>query len=73
MKTIKTIMDRAAEINNMKVDRYEQKVSTYLGGHPQELNYATNARPVAPPEKLKLLLDSQADPEKAATMKSHFE
>ena len=73
MKTIQSIMDRAAAINNAKINRYEEKVDKYLGGHPQELNYATNARPVAAPDKLKLLLESQADPSKADAMRTYFD
>jgi hypothetical protein len=73
MKTIQTIMDRAAEINHMKINRYEEQVDKYLGGHPQELRYTTNARPTAPADHLKLLIDSQQDPDKASSTKAYFD
>ena len=48
-------------------------VHQYLAGHPQELNYATNPRPTAPPDKIKLLVDSQQDPAKAEVYRRYFD
>ena len=71
MKTIQRLMDRSAEINNMKVNKYEDMVDKYLGGHPQELNYATNPRPVAPPDHINKLLTTP--PEQSTAMRKFFD
>jgi hypothetical protein len=82
MKTIKALMDRASEINNMKIDRYEGMVHNYLGKgspygpHPQEQTYATTPTPVTTPDKLKTFLDTQkegADPAQAAAHRRFFD
>lgn len=72
-RTILNIIDRAAEINNRNIDRYEAEVERYLRGHPQEAAYKTNPRPVAPPEDLKAMLDAQNDPAKAAMHRFYFD
>jgi hypothetical protein len=73
MTTIRSIMDQASKINNMSIQRYEDKIDHFLAGHPQELNYTTNSKPVAPPDKVRLLLESQRDPTKADAMRSYFD
>lgn len=73
LKTIQTIMDRASEINNRKINRYEEMHHHDLSGEKQELRYATNARPTAPPDHLKLLIDSQKDPDRADAIKAYFD
>lgn len=73
MKTIQTIMDRASEIANKHINRYEDMVHRYVSGTPQEANYATIVRPAAPPDHLKMLLDSQNDPTKAEQMRTYFD
>jgi hypothetical protein len=80
MKTIKTLMDRAAEINNTRINRYEDLVHNFLGEgsphgvHPQASYYATNPLPTAPGDKLKMFLDTQkGDPGQAALHKIYFD
>lgn len=72
--TILNIMDRASAINNASVNQYEGDVERFLSGHLQEGTYRTNARPVAPDDHLKTLLDSQkSDPQQAASIRAYFD
>jgi hypothetical protein len=64
MKTIKTIMDRAAEINHRKIDSYESKVDRYLSGEKAEDFYKIGGSTV-PQEKLQILLTEPTDQRKA--------
>jgi hypothetical protein len=64
MKTIKTIMDRAAAINHRKIDGYESKVDRYLSGEKAEDFYKTGGSTV-PQEKLQILLTEPTDQRKA--------
>lgn len=67
-KTILAIMDQASAINNLKIDRYERQVDKFLGGHPQEENYSTLSRQVAPKDHVDKLL---ADP--SETTRAYFD
>jgi hypothetical protein len=73
MKTIKAIMDQAAAINHRKINAYEAKVEAFLGGEPIELQYRSSHGPTAPGPHIKMLMDAQADPVKAAQTKTHFD
>lgn len=73
MKTIMTIMDRAAEINNRNIDQYESQVERYLRGHPQESYYQTHSRPIAPEADIKGLVEAQKDPAQAAAHRFYFD
>jgi hypothetical protein len=64
MKTIKTIMDRAAAINHRKIDGYESKVDRYLSGEKAEDFYKIGGSTV-PQEKLQILLTEPTDQRKA--------
>jgi len=64
MKTIKSIMDRAAEINHRKIDGYETKVDRYLSGEKAEDFYKIGGSTV-PQEKLQILLTEPTDQRKA--------
>jgi hypothetical protein len=73
MKTIKTIMDRAAEINHRKINSYEEQVDHYLSGEPAELRYRSSHGPTAPGLHIKMLMDAQQDPTKAAQVQAQFD
>jgi hypothetical protein len=64
MKTIKTIMDRAAEINHRKIGDYEGRIDRYLSGEKAEDFYKTGGSRV-PQEKLQILLTEPTDQRKA--------
>jgi len=64
MKTIKTIMDRAAEINHRKIGDYEAKIDRYLSGEKAEDFYKIGGSTV-PQEKLQILLTEPTDQRKA--------
>jgi len=65
LKTIQSIMDRAAEINHRKIDSYEAKIDRYLSGEKAEDFYKTSGGTVVPPDKLKILLDDPSASNKA--------
>jgi hypothetical protein len=73
MKTIKAIMDQAAAINHRKINTYEAKIEAFLGGEPIELQYRSSHGPTAPGPHIKMLMDAQADPVKAAQTRAHFD
>lgn len=73
MKTIKALMDKAAEINFRTINRYEDYVQKTLGGTPLELQYRSTHGPTAPPEKIAMLYQSQADPQKALVYRKYFD
>ena len=73
MKTIKTIMDRAAEINHRKINSYEEQVDHYLSGEPAELRYRSSHGPTGPGSHIKMLTDAQADPTQAAKVRAQFD
>jgi hypothetical protein len=73
MKTIQTIMDRAAEINFRKINRYEDYIDKTLGGLPVELKYRSTHGPTAPADKIDLLMKAQADPTKADAYRGYFD
>ena len=62
MKTIQTIMDRAAEINHRKINSYEEKVDRYLSGEKAELNYKTSSATI-PRDKLEMFLKNASGPD----------
>jgi len=72
-KTIQTIMDRAAEINFRKINRYEDYVEKTLGGLPVELRYRSTHGPTAPADKIDLLMKAQADPQKGEVYRKYFD
>jgi hypothetical protein len=59
LKTIQTIMDRASEINNRKINRYEDYIEKTLGGLPgtAELRYRSTHGPTAPAKHIQMLMD----------------
>jgi hypothetical protein len=73
MKTIQTIMDRAAEINFRKINRYEDYIDRTLSGEPSELKYRSSHGPTAPGEHIKMLMDAQADPAKGPQIRAYFD
>jgi len=64
MKTIKTIMDRAAELNHKKIDNYEAKIDRYLSGEKAEDFYKVGGG-LIPEAKVKVLLENPTDQTKA--------
>jgi hypothetical protein len=72
-KTIQTIMDRAAEINFRKINRYEDYVDKTLGGLPVELRYRSTHGPTAPAAKIDMLMQAQSDPAKAELYRKYFD
>jgi hypothetical protein len=61
-KTIQTIMDRAAEINHRKINKYEDYVEKTLGGLPVELRYRSTHGPTAPAKHIDMLMKDANDP-----------